>query len=145
MPSCSLSERSGDKDLPWLRIPLHKSSRTGTHSTKTETHRRRQSVDPNRQDESGLIVLKLTFAALSTHLGVASEKALASSGPEMLPSFESMSGSLLRVADQHHVGFTVAADDGELFAVVGVVEVANEFRFKVGELLAGCAIQMLQP
>jgi len=50
-------ERSGDKDLPWLRIPLHKSSRTGAHSTKTETQLRSQSVDPNRQDESGLIVL----------------------------------------------------------------------------------------
>jgi hypothetical protein len=45
-----------------------------------------------------------------------------------------MSRSLLRVADQHHVGFTVAADEGELFAVVGVVEVADEFRFEVSSL-----------
>jgi hypothetical protein len=66
LPSCSLFERSGDKDLPWLRIPLHKSSRTGTHPTKTETHRRSQSVDPNRQDESGLIRTSLRYGLVSS-------------------------------------------------------------------------------
>jgi hypothetical protein len=29
---------SGDKDLLSLRIPLHKSSRTGAHPAKTATH-----------------------------------------------------------------------------------------------------------
>src|SRR5215469_2956049 len=53
--------------------------------------------------------------------------------------------SLVRVVDQHHVGFAVPADGGELFAVVRVIEIADEFRFEVGELLAGRTIQMLQP
>jgi hypothetical protein len=55
-----------------------------------------------------------------------------------------MSRSLLQVADQHHVGFPVAANDGELFSV-GVVEIADEFRLEVCELFSGSTIQMLQP
>jgi hypothetical protein len=35
----TLRERD-DKDLPSLRIPLHKSSRTGAHPAKTATHSR---------------------------------------------------------------------------------------------------------
>jgi hypothetical protein len=44
---------------------------------------------------------------------------------------------LLRVAEQHHIGLAVAADDGELFAVEGEVEVADELGFEIGQLLAG--------
>lgn len=64
----------------------------------------------------------------------------------MLPSLrKSASRSLIGVADEHHVGFAVAADDGELFAIEGEVEVADEFGFEIGELLAGRAVERLQP
>src|SRR5690349_9142021 len=63
----------------------------------------------------------------------------------MLPWLGSVNRSLLRVADQNDVGFPVAADDGELLAIIGVVEIADEFRLEVGELLSGRTIQMLQP
>ena len=49
------------------------------------------------------------------------------------------------VVDQHHIGFAMAADDGQLFAVWGIAEVADEFRLEVGDLLARSAIQVLQP
>src|SRR5580700_1121038 len=52
---------------------------------------------------------------------------------------------LLRVAEQHHIGFAVAADDGELFAVEGEVEVADDLGFKIGQLLAGRSIEILEP
>jgi hypothetical protein len=61
----------------------------------------------------------------------------------------SISGSLLRVtsplADQDDVGFPVAADEGELLTVMGVVEIADKLRFEVGELLSPRAVKMLQP
>jgi len=50
---------------------------------------------------------------------------------------------LLRVADQHYIGFAVSADDGELFSVCGVVEIADEFRLEVGDLLSGRTVEML--
>jgi hypothetical protein len=34
---------------------------------------------------------------------------------------------LLRVANQHHICFAVAANDGELFAVERIIEAANKF------------------
>ena len=49
------------------------------------------------------------------------------------------------VVDQHHIGFTMAADDGQLFPVCGIAEIADEFRLEVGELLARSALQVLQP
>ena len=39
----------------------------------------------------------------------------------------------------------MAADDGQLFAVWGIAEIADEFRLEVGDLLARSAIQVLQP
>ena len=33
------------------------------------------------------------------------------------------------------------ADDGELLAVIGVVEIADKFRFEIGQLFSGGAIQ----
>ena len=49
------------------------------------------------------------------------------------------------VVDQHHIGFAMATDDGQLFPVRGIAEIADEFRLEVGELLARSAIQVLQP
>lgn len=57
----------------------------------------------------------------------------------------SASRSLLQVADEHHVGFPVAADDGELFAVEGEIEVADELGFEIGQLLTGRSVEILQP
>ena len=56
--------------------------------------------------------------------------------PELDPILRVVS-LLLRVADEDDVGFAVAADDGELLAVEGVVEIADVFRLEVGELLSG--------
>src|SRR5271166_6440182 len=39
----------------------------------------------------------------------------------------------------------MAANDGEMFAVEGEVEVANEFGLEVSELLAGRSVKILQP
>ena len=47
--------------------------------------------------------------------------------------------------DQDYVGFAVAADDGELLAVVGVVEIADVLRLEVGKLLSRRTVEMLQP
>jgi hypothetical protein len=34
---------------------------------------------------------------------------------------------------------------GQLLAVIGIVEIADEFRLEIGELLFGRTIQVLQP
>jgi len=52
--------------------------------------------------------------------------------------------SLIQIADLHHIGFPMAADDRELFAVEGEVEVADELGFEVGQLLAGRSVEILQ-
>ena len=49
------------------------------------------------------------------------------------------------VVDQHHIGFAMAANDGQLFAVGGIIEIADELRLEVSELPARSTIQMLQP
>jgi hypothetical protein len=39
----------------------------------------------------------------------------------------------------------MAANDGELFAVEGIVEVADELGFEISQLLSGRSIEILQP
>ena len=62
-----------------------------------------------------------------------------------MPTLGSARPSLLRVADQHHIGLAVAADDGKSFAIEGEVEVADEFGFEVGDLLTGRSVEILEP
>jgi hypothetical protein len=64
---------------------------------------------------------------------------------ETSESVTSHSRGFLRVADEDDVGLPVAADDGQLLAVIGVVEVADEFRLEVGELLSRRTVKILEP
>ena len=62
-----------------------------------------------------------------------------------LPCQRLANRSLLRVANQDDVGFSVAAYDGELLAVIRVVEIADEFRLEVDKLLSRRTIKVPQP
>lgn len=107
------------------------------HRSHTDT---RKTESPQQQDGGWNVSRFHTDAGAAPLSGL-----LVTGAQKWLLRFESMSRSLLRVADQHHVGFPMTANDGELFSVGGVVKVADEFRLEVCELLPGSTIQMLQP
>jgi hypothetical protein len=48
----------------------------------------------------------------------------------------SLGYSLFGVVEQDDVGFSVASKNGQLLAIVGVVEIADELRLEIGELLS---------
>src|ERR1017187_5207245 len=53
--------------------------------------------------------------------------------------------SLLGVADEDYIGVLVAADDGESFAVLRPIEIADEFGLEVSERFSRRTVALLKP